>query len=76
VINVDNADVMATLVMLKSEVEQSSSVRMRMTFVGGAEAHLVAKALADAQIGVIVTPPRSFPYTWSERRMYVCLLCR
>jgi hypothetical protein len=60
---------MATLIQLKAEVERASGARIRMTFVGGAEAHLLADTLADAQIGVIVTPPRSFPYTWSHRRM-------
>ena len=35
---------------------------------GGQEAHLVASQLADAEINVILTSPRSFPTTWDSRR--------
>lgn len=61
---------MATLVELKREVEDHIGHSIKMTFTGAAEAHLLAKELAEANIGVIVTPPRAFPYTWEERRMY------
>jgi hypothetical protein len=44
---------------------------MCMTFIGGAETHLLASAPADAKIGIIVTHTRSFPYTYVvlERQM-------
>lgn len=35
---------------------------------GGQEAHLVASQLADAEISVILTSPRTFPTTWDSRR--------
>ncbi|KAH7885714.1 hypothetical protein F5I97DRAFT_1874828 [Phlebopus sp. FC_14] len=68
VVNVKNADIMATLLKLKKEVEATSGQSMKMTFVGAAEAHLLAAELVAADVGIIVTPPRSFPYTWEGRR--------
>lgn len=44
-IQVDNADIMATLITLKAEVEQRHSTSMRMVFSGGAEAHLLAEEI-------------------------------
>jgi hypothetical protein len=41
------------------------------TLHGGAEAHMLAREIADAGVGVIVTPPRQFPYSWEKRRMFV-----
>ncbi|KAG8904908.1 hypothetical protein FRC01_008549, partial [Tulasnella sp. 417] len=32
-------------------------------------AHLLAKQLADARVGIIVSRARSFPMTWDSRRM-------
>ncbi|KAF9225904.1 carbohydrate esterase family 9 protein [Gyrodon lividus] len=68
VVNVKNADIIATLLKLKHEVEAVSGTLMKMTLVGAAEAHLVAAELAGASVGV-VTPPRSFPFTWEGRRI-------
>ena len=47
IVGVLNADVMATLVELKVEVEKKWESKMRMSFVGGLEAHLIAKELGD-----------------------------
>ncbi|KIJ61513.1 hypothetical protein HYDPIDRAFT_31124 [Hydnomerulius pinastri MD-312] len=69
VVNVKNADIIATLLKLKQEVEAASGTPMQMTLVGAAEAHLVAAELAAANVDVIVTPPRSFPFTWEGRRI-------
>jgi hypothetical protein len=44
---------------------------MKLTITGGAEAHLLAKELAAARVGVVLNPPRPFPYVWEDRRMYV-----
>lgn len=71
VVHTNSADVMATILALKREIEEATSSTIRMTFVGGAEAHLLAREIAEAGVGVVVIPPRSFPYTWSGRRMYV-----
>ncbi|KAF8438173.1 hypothetical protein L210DRAFT_3482342 [Boletus edulis BED1] len=69
VVNVKNADIMASLVKLKQEVEAVSGTPIKMTLVGAGEAHLVAAELAAANVGVIVTPPRPFPFTWEGRRI-------
>ncbi|KAF7330339.1 Carbohydrate esterase family 9 protein [Mycena venus] len=69
VIAVNSADVMANLLLLKKEVETYYGQTMKMTFVGGAEAHLLAAEIAEAGVGVILAPPRSFPYTWEHRRI-------
>lgn len=74
VIKVKNADVIATLLKLKQEVEVISGTPIKMTLVGAGEAHLVAAELAAANVGVIVTPPRPFPYTWEGRRVSVVSL--
>ncbi|KAJ7242763.1 composite domain of metallo-dependent hydrolase [Mycena haematopus] len=71
VVSVDSADIMANLLLLKKEVEAQygPTMKMEMTFVGGAEAHLLAPEIAAAGVGVILAPPRSFPYTWEQRRI-------
>jgi len=60
---------MASLIQLKKEVEDHSKVALKMTFTGANEAHLLAKEIGEAQIGVILTPARPFPGTWKSRRM-------
>ena len=51
VIEVENADIMATLLILKAEVEDRIGSRMRMVFSGAAEAHLIAEELGRARQG-------------------------
>lgn len=82
VVNVWKADHMATLIHLKDEVESSVSTllassplagkvqpaKIRLVFHGGQESHLIAKEIADAGVGVIVSPPRPLPESWDERR--------
>ncbi|KAF9017784.1 hypothetical protein BDZ89DRAFT_1165551 [Hymenopellis radicata] len=68
VINVDSADVMATLIQLKSEVEASTGETLKITFVGGSESHLLASEISGAGIGVVLIPSRPFPNTWEGRR--------
>ncbi|CAE7231904.1 unnamed protein product [Rhizoctonia solani] len=69
VITVHKADDMATLLELKSEVEDITSVPLRVTFAGATEAHLIAKDIAAANVGVIVIPTRSFPASWDQSRV-------
>ncbi|KAK1230023.1 hypothetical protein PQX77_006906 [Marasmius sp. AFHP31] len=75
VIKVENADVMATLIQLKGEVESTikaqrqTAKKLRITFVGAAEAHLLASEIAGAGIGVIVSPVRPFPGSWEQLRI-------
>lgn len=46
VIDVGNADIMATLLILKAEIENQVGSRMRMVFSGAAEAHILAKEIS------------------------------
>lgn len=69
VIDVGSADVMAALLKLKAEVEQKRGTSMRMVFSGAAEAHLLAKEIGKARVGVILTPPRPLPRSWDDRRI-------
>ena len=54
---------------MKKEVEDKMKIEMRLTITGGAEAHLVAKELGAANVGVILIPSRPSPYVWEGRRM-------
>lgn len=74
VVHVESADVIATLLSLKKEVESYTGSTMKLTLVGAAEAHLLAKEIGEAGVGVIVTPARPFPAHWESRRMFVLLL--
>ena len=70
VVDTQNADVIATLLSLKEEVEGIvDGGLVKLVIAGGAEAHLLAKALGEAHVGVIFTRPRAFPMTWGGRRM-------
>ncbi|TFK90568.1 hypothetical protein K466DRAFT_543238 [Polyporus arcularius HHB13444] len=68
VVNVHSANIIATLISLKKEVEAKTGNAIKLTIAGATEAHLLAAELAQANVGVIVTPSRSFPYNWDERR--------
>jgi hypothetical protein len=45
VIDVSDANIMATLLNLKAEAEERLGTRMRMVFSGATEAHLLAKEI-------------------------------
>ncbi|PCH43664.1 hypothetical protein WOLCODRAFT_75840 [Wolfiporia cocos MD-104 SS10] len=69
VVDVDSADLIATLIRLKMEVEAQTGRTLRLTIAGAAEAHLLAAELAEANIGVILSPARSYPFDWDRRRI-------
>jgi hypothetical protein len=69
VVDVENADIMATLLRLKDEYEAHSGGKLRLTFSGATEAHLLAHEIAKAGVSVIVTQSKPFPETWEQRRM-------
>lgn len=69
VIHVDSADIMATLIQLKREVERKTGNSLKFVFAGGAEAWMVASDIAAANINVILTPPRFYPGTWDKKRI-------
>ncbi|GAA5966695.1 hypothetical protein JCM3765_007601 [Sporobolomyces pararoseus] len=70
VIETDRADTIASLILLKREIETKAEGRYEMRWIvsGAQEAHLVADHLAEASIAVILSPPRSFPESWDARR--------
>lgn len=45
IVEVGSADIMATLLQLKADVEDKKGTRMRMVFSGAAEAHLLAEEI-------------------------------
>ena len=69
VVNVESADIMATLVNLKREFEDTTRNHLKLTFSGATEAHLLAEEIAKGDISVILTSPRTFPSFWEQRRM-------
>ncbi|KAH0587756.1 hypothetical protein H2248_006514 [Termitomyces sp. 'cryptogamus'] len=69
VIDVHSADIMATLLIVKIEVEDRIGSRMRMVFSGATEAHLLAKEIGEADVGVILRPSRPYPVTWDQRQI-------
>ena len=75
VVEAESADVIATLIVLKREVEErlrlagESTKALKVTIAGGREAHLLAQELGEAGVGVLLTQPRPFPKEWEARRM-------
>ena len=68
-----NADVIATLILLKKDVEEKTGATIHMTIAGATEAHLLVEEIAQANIGIIFRPSRPFPSTWEQRRVWVSL---
>lgn len=66
--SVEKADIMATLLQLKAEVEAASNATLHMVFVGATESHLIAPELVKSGVGVILAPLRSFPRLWDQKR--------
>ncbi|KAJ3886963.1 carbohydrate esterase family 9 protein [Lentinula edodes] len=69
VIGVHSADIMASLIQLKSEITKETGSEIQMTFAGASEAHMLAKEIGAAGVGVILSPARSFPFFWDMRRI-------
>ncbi|KAF8630433.1 hypothetical protein AX17_005410 [Amanita inopinata Kibby_2008] len=68
VAHVDSADIMATLIKMKTDYEETIGNKLRLTFAGATEAHLIADEIAKAGVSVIVTEPRPYPATWDKSR--------
>ena len=64
-----SADIISSLLLLKKEVEEHTGKTMKLTIAGASEAHLLAKELGEADVGVILIPVRPFPREWEKRRM-------
>ncbi|KAJ7164022.1 carbohydrate esterase family 9 protein [Mycena crocata] len=69
VVESHSADIIASLILLKKEVENAKGNTIQMTITGAAEAHLLAKELGEAGVGVILNPVRPFPFLWEDRRL-------
>lgn len=69
VVEAHSEDVIATLILLKKEVENITRTKIKMTITGASEAYLLSAELGAASIGVIVNPSRPFPAKWEDRRM-------
>ena len=70
-VEVHSADIMASLIDLKEDIEEETGIDLRLVFSGASEAHLLAKEIGRAGVGVILNPSRPFPNKWRSRRMYV-----
>jgi hypothetical protein len=68
-IHTQSADVISSVLMLKQEVEKTTGQQTKFTIVGAREAHLLAKELGNARVGVILVPFRPYPTNWESRRM-------
>lgn len=68
VVTVHSADAMAAVLSVKKEVEAASPSEIHLTFLGGAESHLVAEELAAAHVGVVLAPFQSYRTSWEQRR--------
>jgi len=69
VVEAQSADVIASLLHLKREVEHAHGSSVKLTITGAAEAHLLAKEISEAGVGVVFVPSRPFPTVWEARRM-------
>jgi len=69
VVDAHSADIIATLILLKKEVEGVKGHPLKLTITGASEAHLLAQELGEANVGVIVNPSRPFPTLFEDQRM-------
>ncbi|KAJ6532729.1 carbohydrate esterase family 9 protein [Mycena vulgaris] len=68
VVEVESADIIASVLRLKKEVEAAKGNTIRLTISGATEAHLLAKEIGEAGVGVIVEQ-RPYPSTWEKKRL-------
>ncbi|KAJ6616478.1 carbohydrate esterase family 9 protein [Mycena sp. CBHHK59/15] len=68
VVDVQSADIIASVLAMKKVVEASTGTPMRVTLAGATEAHLLAKEIGQAGVGVIVQQ-RPYPSKWEQRRI-------
>lgn len=72
-LTIHSADGIATALKIKSEIEElfltaDGDSKIKLAIIGGAEAYLVAEQLAEASVGVILTPLQSKAEYWDSRR--------
>lgn len=69
IVEAHSADIIANLIIMKYNVEAETGIPMKLTITGGTEAHILAEELSTANVGVILNPPRPFPFAWEDRRI-------
>ncbi|KAJ7322929.1 carbohydrate esterase family 9 protein [Mycena albidolilacea] len=68
VVNVESADIIASLLVLKKEVEAAKGSSIRLTIAGATEGHLLAKEIGEAGVGVLIEQ-RPYPMQWEQKRL-------
>ncbi|KAJ7131770.1 carbohydrate esterase family 9 protein [Mycena crocata] len=68
VVDVESADIIASLLVLKKEVEAVVGNTIQLTLSGATEAHLLAKEVGEAGVGVIIEQ-RPYPSSWEQKRI-------
>jgi hypothetical protein len=69
IVEAHSTDIIATLILLKKEIEETTKNQLKLTISGASEAHILAKELGEAGVGVILNPVRPFPYRWEDQSM-------
>ncbi|EEB98219.1 hypothetical protein MPER_02316, partial [Moniliophthora perniciosa FA553] len=54
---------------LKAEVEEAKNTKLKFVLAGATEAHLLAKEIGEAGVGVVIKPSRPFPDSWQDIRL-------
>lgn len=62
--SVSSGDIVASVNVLKVEVEGKLYTSLQFTIVGSPEAHLLTRELGVANVGAIHSPARPFPKYW------------
>ncbi len=65
----ESADIIASILSLKAEIEAERGSAIKITLSGASEAHLLAKEIGEAGVGVVLRPSRPFPKSWERARM-------
>ncbi|KAF2644518.1 amidohydrolase [Massarina eburnea CBS 473.64] len=74
VLSAHSADTISSIIRLKSTINaaisstSTSSTKLRLVIIGGAESHLVATELASAEIPVVLAPLLPHSQTWDQKR--------
>lgn len=76
VVTVHSADAIASILKVKETVEKeisaksktSTSGKIRLALIGGAESYILADELAAAGVGVVLAPAQSYSTSWDQRR--------
>ncbi|KAJ7322932.1 carbohydrate esterase family 9 protein [Mycena albidolilacea] len=68
VVNVESADIIASLLVLKKEVEAVKGKSIRLVLAGATEGHLLAKEIGEAGVGVLIQQ-RPYPSRWEQKRL-------